>query len=42
MLKDTNLSTILLLGVLLFLIYCLMNQPNQQAVVNDKKQQKIM
>jgi len=27
MLKDTNLSTLLLLGVLLFLIYCLMKQP---------------
>ena len=32
MLKDTNLSTILLLGVLLFLIYCLMNQSKQKSV----------
>ena len=33
MFKDTNLSTILLLGVLLFLIYCLMNQ-SKQGVLN--------
>jgi hypothetical protein len=41
MLKDTNLSTILLLGVLLFLIYCLMNQPNQSAVVKQEVMPKI-
>jgi len=37
MLKDTNLSTILLLGVLLFLIYCLMNQPKQASFFDNKK-----
>jgi len=42
MLKDTNLSTILLLGVLLFLIYCLMNQPKQSAVVSQDVTPKIV
>ena len=46
MLKDTNLSTLLLLGVLLFLIYCLMKQPtvaseNKLAESNDENEQDI-
>ena len=40
MFKDTNLSTILLLGVLLFLIYCLMNQ-SKQGVVNKPTIEKF-
>jgi len=40
MFKDTNLSTILLLGVLLFLIYCLMNQ-SKQGEVNKSKIEKF-
>jgi hypothetical protein len=37
---NTNLSTLLLLGVLIFLIYCLMQQPKQVKLVNQEKSDK--
>jgi hypothetical protein len=34
--KDINLSTLLLLGVLLFLIYCLLKEPKQVSLANSE------